>query len=520
MRRLHSTRLPEFLRSGEAPPEAASPGPGLWQARFDMRTITPILGGGVESFKPDTVDGVRLPGIRGQLRWWWRALYQGVDEGSPEGSAQALFQREAALWGGVGVSSQSKGAETEKEAPGLKSRVRLRLEVVSPGTVKAAGAHQLGGSGPKAFASWTIGRKLGYALFPLQREKEEREGWHQPGPMPTRSVRQRVRFRLHVTVAGEKPGAPPEPEALCQLLGTLCCWLHFGGLGARTRRGFGALELSQAPALGPLPEDLQGRWKSVLQGPGKGGLQGWLRELGALARPVRGALWPVSLVVGSEKEKAREAHEELVDLLHTFRQGKNVGRDPGGRQPGRSRWPEANLLRALVDQEAPGVGFDHDPPPGSLDNGAPRAAFGLPIQVKFKDKRDQRANAELLPGLGNGRPGEADGEPAASAQGKRWASPLLLRPIRGPGGGYHPVAVLLNTRVPPQVTIEFAGPGLPSQTAEVKRSHGAREPILKELAKAKGDALETFASWVSAKPGYERHEVPTPGPAPEKERHA
>jgi hypothetical protein len=40
-----------------------------------LKTVTPILGGGYRTRKLDDMDVIRVPTIRGHLRFWWRALY-------------------------------------------------------------------------------------------------------------------------------------------------------------------------------------------------------------------------------------------------------------------------------------------------------------------------------------------------------------------------------------------------------------------------------------------------------------
>jgi CRISPR-associated protein Cmr1 len=55
-----------------------------------------MLGGGPQARRLDEVDGIRVPGIRGQLRFWWRALFAGAAS-----SIADLFTRESALWGGI-----------------------------------------------------------------------------------------------------------------------------------------------------------------------------------------------------------------------------------------------------------------------------------------------------------------------------------------------------------------------------------------------------------------------------------
>ena len=399
------------------------PEPPPWRLVLPLRVITPIVGGGVEAMEPDTVDIVRLPEVRGVLRWWWRALYAGEAE-----EPDALFQREAALWGGVDVP-----AGPEKTS--YRSRVRLQSRILSPGRVVPAGTHQPGRDGkPRAFPTWTLGKGLGYALFPLQRTTDERRKFRGQA-MPTRAVRTGVRFELSVAVV-----APPRPkdetdegkrqrlqarwpDEIREVLQTLWAWIHLGGLGARTRRGFGALALDGDARVGegfPGPEDAAALLAEDLAA-------GWrrLQGLNRLGPRLAGA----RLLVGPEARDAAAAHEALVSALWTFRQGVGFAREAGKGRPGHSRWPEAEHLRRLNEGRAEGGGDPGEEP------GVPRAAFGMPLIVQFKDAKDRGAGATIVPA---GERGDAE------ADGARWASPVLLRPSASGPAGYRPQVLLLG----------------------------------------------------------------------------
>lgn len=43
--------------------------------KLTIEVVTPIYGGGVETRKIDGVNTIRVPTIRGHLRFWWRALH-------------------------------------------------------------------------------------------------------------------------------------------------------------------------------------------------------------------------------------------------------------------------------------------------------------------------------------------------------------------------------------------------------------------------------------------------------------
>ena len=488
MRRLRSSPWPETLR--QEPPEVRRT---PWQARFQLATITPVAGGGVESFEPDQVDIVRIPGIRGQLRSWWRTLYGAAQlrgTGGAAERAEALFQREAKLWGGVGADADGGGSRP--------SRVRLQVHVRDPGQVSPAGWHDPGPRGLKVVPRWTVGNQLGYALFPFQRSAEERREHGAHESMPTREVRRDLRFELEVTLRGELPEQAPEPGHVEQVLATLWAWIHFGGLGGRTRRGFGALMLAEPPELDGVDGAAAVAWRRLFRGPG-GDPVAWCRELVAHAASTSPRL-PRLALCGPSRPRADRAHQELIEHLRVFRQGEDVGRDPGrghsgpGRRPGESRWPEPHLLR-LERARDPAERRRYAHPPSeeakqAFEDGelaAPRAAFGLPIQVGFKDPEDKRANAHILPG--------------GAADSRRWTSPLILRPLATADGRYAPIAVVLGSG-PESVRIEMqdhrvAGP------RKVRAAAGARPPISHHLGRAGGDALEAFALWLRQKHRYQ-----------------
>nr|WP_235283788.1 MULTISPECIES: type III-B CRISPR module RAMP protein Cmr1 [Thermus] len=62
------------------------------------RLLTPLFGGGVEPRLADPVTVVRGTEVRGQLRFWWRA----VRGWQAEGDLKRLFDLEAAIFGSAG----------------------------------------------------------------------------------------------------------------------------------------------------------------------------------------------------------------------------------------------------------------------------------------------------------------------------------------------------------------------------------------------------------------------------------
>ncbi len=179
----------------------------------------------------------------------------------------------------------------------------------------------------------------------------------------------------------------------------LRAWLAFGGIGGRTRRGFGAVSAAQ-------PEDPNAIVTALYQ------------ESGIPGVPL---LAPRFARSADTFGTPRKAMEWALGTLKTFRQGVGVGRNPGAtkNRPGRSRWPEPDEIRRLTKQTDP----KHSTPLSTVAR-FPRAAFGMPIIFHFKDRND---------------PGDATLKPRA---GERLASPLIIRPYKD-GRRFRALAVQL-----------------------------------------------------------------------------
>jgi CRISPR-associated protein Cmr1 len=464
-----------------------------------VKAITPVLGGNVESFEPGQIDLVRVPSVRGALRWWWRALH-------PELSTSDLRALERKVWGGVGRDA-SEGA--------CASRVRIDVKVTNRGEPGPPGKHMPQSDGmPKAVPDWSEAEKgvgitqAGYALFPLQQPREKRLGAKGQGEMPTKEWRTGLEFELRVSLVARN-GHVLSPEEGQRVREALWLWLTFGGYGARTRRGFGALH---AEAVGyeearcVLERVQKGRPRA--ERPTLGGcvlLEGPVSAKGA---PQQGRQQGRNHWQGSQDGRPQQidltgtaghALGVLLKALHTFRQGTTFGRNPGKNgRPGRSRWPEADSLRRLSGAEFRVHKIDDS----FKSMSAPRSEFGLPLEVKFirDDVEDQQANGSI----------------ANTKEGGRWASPLLLRPVRVAKDKYLPVAIMLAGHRPHEVWAILSGNTEGAQAGRrgggkgsVERKEakvgtvydhadhgGARTPVREALRGSKGHALDAFEAWL------------------------
>jgi CRISPR-associated protein Cmr1 len=346
--------------------------------------LTPVFGGGVKIDKDaphkkphDPVTPVRAASIRGQLRFWWRAC-------NPRGctTVKELKEAEDAIFG----STEQAGA----------LRIAVTKQPAAPGSIGAL----LDGD---AFRSAQGKEGLAYGAFPL---RDSRKGMDKT---------QLVHGKLHEYRGTWALTLSYPQEFDNDVRGALWAWCHFGGLGGRTRRGFGAVH-QVSPAIEP-PES------------------GWQKYVSQ-----RHTAWPslgprdstLRLIPCTEKD-ATAALNRLLEQLRSFRQQVGVGRNPGQERnrPGRSRWPEPDAIRALTGQGAP-------PHRSRLTRADvfPRAAFGMPIIFHFKDRGEPQDTTLLPDGMG------------------RMASRLILRPHRAPGGTLSWLALRLWPKELPPVRLQ------------------------------------------------------------------
>ena len=340
----------------------------------EYELITPLYGGGATAQAADAVTVVRVPSIRGQLRFWWRACCGASATGSIDGSIDDLRSREEAIWG----MARSEGPTS--------SKVSLRLEVSDRGSERGA----------DAFAG------AAYAAFPL-RESGNR-------------LVSGVKFILKITY-------PTQYAA--DVAAALWAWETFGGLGARTRRGFGALRCVRVDKKDvPLPAGRREAEEAIRQGLADHVADGtWHPNLPHLSKDM------TFYRVTPQQTSALEAWYSLLDKLKKFRQTR-ISSTPAS--PGRSQWSEPDEIRRLTHMSAPA----HSTPVVSVRK-FPRAHFGLPIIFHFRRDAHRRGDPDDTTLQGSGTI-------------DRLASPLILRPLLCTDKhACGLAAVLIAPRVPP-----------------------------------------------------------------------
>ncbi|XSG75993.1 type III-B CRISPR module RAMP protein Cmr1 [Herpetosiphon llansteffanensis] len=346
------------------------------------RLITPLMGGGVKAGENDPSFLIRPSSIRGQLRFWWRACFGGSNtQADSQRLLEDMFEREAAIFGQA-ANSQSSGA----------SAVQVEVQVTNIGSQFRATTNR----GQEVRVS-AMNSPYGYAAFPLQDK-------------PNATVREGIEFQLTLRFA--------DPELRATLETLLWAWQTFGGLGARTRRGFGvlqALDKTEDRFAFRNRTELQQRISNII-----GDRIYWPNDVPHLAANMQ-----LRLIRPKPNQTALDIWADLLKRYKDFRQQRNEGNQPN--RPGRSRWPEPDALRRLTRQRS----RLHERPISELD-AFPRGEFGLPIIFHFKDS-DDPADSEL----------RLQAHPEFSQQkGDRFASPMLLKPVASNGQLFGLVAVL------------------------------------------------------------------------------
>lgn len=414
----------------------------------EYRLITPLFGGGVETGEADPVTIIRGSEIRGQLRFWWRATRGGQFGGDPKRMKEA----EDLLWG---------AASTEKKA--YPSQVQVSVKLVLEGCkdhpyeVILGQPNQQGQRLPRPrFLNKSV--VPSYVAFPLQ--PNERDPGYGVG-METKSVRVGVRFQLEMTWKGKWTNTAqaifrdtPQKE----IEAALWTWETFGGVGARTRRGFGAIQctkimendnsiplktwLLNGNSIDEVVKWIKNRledytstddlWPEAVPHLSQNSLASHLKITDQNVEPQDYITRAWTTLVkkcetGSNVDQALEVLKKwhyLIEQLKDFRQK----RDPG-TPAGRSRWPEPSTIREITGQS---LSAHSTPIPDPIVKKFPRAAFGLPIIFQFKGSHDYRADRE--PRMTELR----------LEVHERLASPLILRPLLCQGGSVFGLALILD----------------------------------------------------------------------------
>lgn len=350
-------------------------GIGRSSREYQIRLMTPMFGGGAVAGEPDPTYPLRGTAIRGQLQFWWRAT-----RGALCADRNELFERHAEIWG---TTEKASSVEVEIRSATISKSTPCAKYEWNPQARKGKGSWDL---------NWVIPFQntwLPYLLFPYQgRGPFAQRG--NPEKNPAHFI-EKASFTLLIRF----------PESLREEVETsVWAWINFGGLGARTRRGCGALYC----------QELAARDSSSLRD--------WFRAAAGVS-PEQMRIWPTipdQFLIHSKADESVNVWNELIKFYRNFRQGEGLGRNPKGNQnrPGRSRYPEPETIRRITGNRSSEHQRIHRIP----DDSFPRAEFGLPIVFKFQSNQDEPPLTVLYPSNGPN-----------NEKRERMASPLIIKPL-------------------------------------------------------------------------------------------
>ncbi len=204
---------------------------------FTLELVSPAFLAGADQTSAESCE-LRVPTLRGQLRWWWRTLHaEHVD-------VETLRRLEAAVWG-----------STETASP-----VRLSLKPVNAPKVKLFD-HKDGFKPKPDFKkahnlAQPPNNKTTQGLFYLAYGMDENVRNERTGQTERRRryyLEPGAQWKLHLAIRPDpKPvdGVPAKEVGAAlikdQVLAALSLLCRYGGVGSKARKGFGSLGTFQA----------------------------------------------------------------------------------------------------------------------------------------------------------------------------------------------------------------------------------------------------------------------------------
>ncbi|MCS7069583.1 MAG: type III-B CRISPR module RAMP protein Cmr1 [Meiothermus sp.] len=191
------------------------------------KLLTPLIGAGSSPFTSDLQAPIRGGSIRGVLRFWWRATC-----GNRFGNLKGMRSAEMAIWGSTDVSSV----------------INVYVEVKPTAEIELRPTHKAkdepDSSVIPAYISW-----------PLNPPKEK--------PNDIKEVLLNLQFALTLRYPRHFEG-----RNLAEEIGlTLWAFDFFGGVGARTRRGAGAVcRVDEKGSPYYSKRDMEWGWQYISQG--------------------------------------------------------------------------------------------------------------------------------------------------------------------------------------------------------------------------------------------------------------
>lgn len=369
------------------------PDPDIITQTRTYKLITPLFGGGAKTQKPDDVTTVRATEVRGHLRFWWRATRGGMFNGD----LKKMKEAEELIWGAAAKNGKKGHSK-------VKINVKEKKSLVSDDSpFSVIERENKNDKKEKRLVAQYHEKSIApaYVAFPLQPPQDELKHVGQK----TASVKIGVEFILEISYPKELLDKANNKEINLEVeIGSaLWAWETFGGIGARTRRGFGALlcDNSVKPTMQSAKVEIQNRLNDYVVD------ENFPKGVPHLSKKLE------FRTIESQNEIS--AWKYLIEKMKNFRQNREPAKD---KTPGRSYWPEPDSIRRILNEKKKFTFGVHNPE-HKVINKFPRAKFGLPINFEFPKKSDRDPNKTILQGKPLGNNKYID----------RLASPLIVRPI-------------------------------------------------------------------------------------------
>jgi len=449
-----SASCPNNLEFG--PQSNAPDQPNDWQIEIEM--LTPVYGNGVDGGMLDLARPFQAKSIRGQLRNWWRFLVLPTTSIREVGSGETLA-REGEVFGNQKFASPFKLVIDSVKIAGVR-----RFE-----PDKAYGFQDR--FGPEIYALFSAKQNEAPLLLAEGSSFRLTVKWISDTAHISR-IREIERIRRDPKTTDPRDAVPADcftpVEVRDQLKKAIWCWLNFGGVGGRTRRGVGACHTKH-------PDFQLFVGDNVLRYPVVSG---------------------TSIYLGAPAGDSMRAWNQVVSQYQSFRQKQRGPMHPKPKRdggtvpvPGRSFWPEPDSIRHIMGCSLKAVNgpsatqpeidsHDHSRPvvPVETIPGFPRAALGLPIMFQFAPSDAPRRDAEPMKNK-DPKPTELHpliiGPKGNVVVAKRMASPVITRPVWD-GHRWRPMVLILSLPESNNLSVRLTGEGVDT--------HGRRQVIERDIA--------------------------------------
>lgn len=390
------------------------------------RVITPTFLGGAEIADAE----LRPPSLKGALRFWYRAVDPEAltRTGDKKGKVGKGPVRESLLFG---ATEQGAG----------QSKVLLSLDKPQVGYFPATDIKwdQFAvGNGRR------VKNGLSYLGYPLRPRRDDHPDDVRKALMPGSRFGVRLLVRPFVPRHDDDDAASTAAHRLTEREArglVAATWLlgHVGGLGARSRRGFGTLAIDGWEAKGPDKAMFEAAMGALPLGSRLAGREAW-EDAWSRARATF-EQW-----FGGWPESAGDAppHPHLGRRTRVSVLGEHLPLDawPGAlNRAGRIlqdfralRQPDYDMVKAHLLQLA------KEPGGARLRAAPPRVAFGLPLTFRFGSIPNQRHGVTFVP-----YPKELEG--ATEPYAERMGSLLFIR-LLALGDGLHSAFFRLDGALP------------------------------------------------------------------------